>query len=190
MSTKITYNGKTTELADGYIATLPCKDYKMATDVVVEAPEAVEVEDSAIPTEVSTEAEMTALLESGEVGGIYKYTGTTGTYENGALYVLEEEMYTISVTTDGAVRGVYSITHIKFDSPPTSADDYDRTSEDGSATVTASKAYIWGGGYILNDGGETYTYDYDYSTAKEVIFTQDSSLSIVTLYPSSGGSGS
>lgn len=43
MSTKITYNGKTTELADGYIATLPCKDQKMETDVVVEAPEAVEV---------------------------------------------------------------------------------------------------------------------------------------------------
>ena len=43
MSTKITYNGKTTELADGYIATLPCKDLKMETDVVVEAPEAVEV---------------------------------------------------------------------------------------------------------------------------------------------------
>lgn len=37
--TKITYNGKTTELADGYIATLPCKDLKMETDVVVEAPE-------------------------------------------------------------------------------------------------------------------------------------------------------
>lgn len=46
---------------------------------------------SAIPTEVSTEEEMTALLESGEVGGVYKYTGTSGTYENGALYVLEEE---------------------------------------------------------------------------------------------------
>lgn len=45
--------------------------------------------DSAIPIEVSTEAEMTALLTSGEVGGVYKYTGTTGTYENGALYVLE-----------------------------------------------------------------------------------------------------
>lgn len=41
--TKITYNGKTTELADGYIATLPCKDYKMETDVVVEAPEGAEV---------------------------------------------------------------------------------------------------------------------------------------------------
>ena len=43
MSTKITYNGKTTELADGYIATLPCKDLKMETDVVVEAPEGAEV---------------------------------------------------------------------------------------------------------------------------------------------------
>lgn len=48
-------------------------------------------EDSPLPTEVSTEAEMTALLTSGEVGGVYKYTGATGTYENGALYVLEEE---------------------------------------------------------------------------------------------------
>lgn len=155
MSTKITYNGKTTELADGYIATLPCKDYKMETDVVVEAPEEyvptlqakevtangtvtadegydglsqvivnvpseeptledititengeytpsgdgyskvtvnVEAEDSPLPIEVSTEAEMTALLESGEVGGVYKYTGTSGTYENGALYVLEVDI--------------------------------------------------------------------------------------------------
>lgn len=46
--------------------------------------------DSPLPIEVSTEAEMTALLGSGEIGGIYKYTGETGTYENGALYVLEE----------------------------------------------------------------------------------------------------
>lgn len=42
MSTKITYNGKTTELADGHIATLPCKDFKMETDIVIEAPEPVE----------------------------------------------------------------------------------------------------------------------------------------------------
>lgn len=49
---------------------------------------------SAIPIEVSTEAEMTVLLESGEIGGVYKYTGTTGTYENGALYVLEESVDT------------------------------------------------------------------------------------------------
>lgn len=39
MPTKITYNGKTTEVSAGDIATITCKDYKMATDVVVEAPE-------------------------------------------------------------------------------------------------------------------------------------------------------
>lgn len=50
--------------------------------------------DSALPIEVSSEIEMTALLSSGTVGGVYKYTGTTGTYENGALYVLEEEAVT------------------------------------------------------------------------------------------------
>ena len=44
---------------------------------------------SSTPAEISTEAEMTALLTSGEIGGVYKYTGPTGTYENGALYVLE-----------------------------------------------------------------------------------------------------
>lgn len=52
----------------------------------------VEASDSPLPIEVSTEAEMTALLTSGEVGGVYKYTGTTGTYENGALYVLEVDI--------------------------------------------------------------------------------------------------
>lgn len=51
------------------------------------------------PAEVSTEAEMTALLTSGEVGGVYKYTGTTGTYENGALYVLEEEAVSTKTLT-------------------------------------------------------------------------------------------
>ena len=46
--------------------------------------------DSALPIEVSTEAEMTELLSSGEVNGVYKYIGeTTDTYEQGALYVLE-----------------------------------------------------------------------------------------------------
>lgn len=50
-----------------------------------------------IPIEVATEAEMTALLTSGEVGGVYKYTGTTGTYENGALYVLEAELITFTI---------------------------------------------------------------------------------------------
>ena len=98
--TKITYNSKTTEVANGKIATLSCNGKKMTTDVVIEVPEAA---DSPLPTEVSTEAEMTALLTSGEVGGVYKYTGTTGVYENGALYVLEEEAvasYNITVNNN------------------------------------------------------------------------------------------
>lgn len=49
-------------------------------------------ENGAIPYEVSTESEMSTLLESGMVGGIFKYIGsTTETYENGTLYILEEE---------------------------------------------------------------------------------------------------
>ena len=89
MSTKIEYNGSVVAtIENGNKATLPIKDLKMKSDIVVTVPEAT---DSPLPIEVSTEAEMTALLESGEVGGVYKYTGTSGTYENGALYVLEEE---------------------------------------------------------------------------------------------------
>lgn len=49
-----------------------------------------DIEDNPIPTEIATEAEMTALLETAEVGSVYKYTGESGTYENGALYVVEE----------------------------------------------------------------------------------------------------
>lgn len=47
--------------------------------------------DNPLPIEVATEAEMNALLEAAEVGSVYKYTGETGTYENGALYMVEEE---------------------------------------------------------------------------------------------------
>lgn len=51
----------------------------------------VDIPDSPLPTEVSTEEEMTALLESAEIGSVYKYMGTTtDAYENGALYVVEE----------------------------------------------------------------------------------------------------
>ncbi len=54
MSTKIIYNSKTTEIADGNIATLTCSGKKMATDVVIAVPEAevipeyTEVEDFAV----------------------------------------------------------------------------------------------------------------------------------------------
>jgi hypothetical protein len=92
----ITLEEKTVTANGTYEAT----DGKVISKITV----AVEGEDKATPIEVSTEAEMTALLESGEVGGVYKYTGTTGTYENGALYVLEEEAVatkTLSVTNNG-----------------------------------------------------------------------------------------
>ena len=49
--------------------------------------------DNPKPIEVSTEAEMTALLATlteEDVGSVYKYTGTTtATYENGVLYIVE-----------------------------------------------------------------------------------------------------
>lgn len=49
-------------------------------------------DDSALPIEVSTEAYMNALLETGEDGGVYKYTGeTTADYENGAVYILSKQ---------------------------------------------------------------------------------------------------
>lgn len=47
--------------------------------------------DNPVPREISTEDEMTALLETATVGSVYKYTGETGdTYENGGLYIVEE----------------------------------------------------------------------------------------------------
>lgn len=47
--------------------------------------------DSALPVEVATEAEMTTLLASGEVGGVYKYTGeSTETYKQSGIYLLTE----------------------------------------------------------------------------------------------------
>ena len=51
--------------------------------------EGVEGGASGSPIEIATEAEMTKALETAEVGTIYKYTGTTGTYEKGALYIVE-----------------------------------------------------------------------------------------------------
>lgn len=44
-----------------------------------------------LPKEIATETEMTELLEVSEVGSVYKYVGESGTYENGAIYIVEEE---------------------------------------------------------------------------------------------------
>ena len=42
-------------------------------------------------TEITTEAEMDALLDTAKEGTVFKYTGeTTEAFENGALYMVEE----------------------------------------------------------------------------------------------------
>ena len=46
----------------------------------------VDVQASGKPIEVSSEDE----LKAGEVGSIYTYTGESGTFENGAMYLVEE----------------------------------------------------------------------------------------------------
>ena len=42
-----------------------------------------------VPIEISTDAGMEAVLTSDNVGKVYKFTGTTGTYTNGDLYIVE-----------------------------------------------------------------------------------------------------
>lgn len=45
---------------------------------------------SSLPIEISTEAGMTALLETAPIGAVYKYVGeSTDTYENGGIYIVE-----------------------------------------------------------------------------------------------------
>ena len=44
---------------------------------------------SSEPIEISTDAGMEAVLTSSNVGKVYKFTGTSGTYTNGDLYVVE-----------------------------------------------------------------------------------------------------
>ena len=41
------------------------------------------------PIEISTDAGMEAVLTSSNVGKVYKFTGTSGTYTNGDLYIVE-----------------------------------------------------------------------------------------------------
>ena len=42
-----------------------------------------------VPIEISTDAGMEAVLTSDNVGKVYKFTGTSDTYTNGDLYIVE-----------------------------------------------------------------------------------------------------
>lgn len=45
--------------------------------------------EGATPIEISNDADMNAVLTSENVGKVYKFTGTSDTYTNGDLYVVE-----------------------------------------------------------------------------------------------------
>ena len=86
----VTYNESTiAELEPGQTAKLSCKNTQMESDLTVVVPQ--DAEDSPLPVEVLTEAEMDELLVTSDVGSVFKYVGTGSVYENGALYVVEEE---------------------------------------------------------------------------------------------------
>lgn len=91
---EIKYKDTIIEVEAGKAVALHTKDTMLTEDIVITADE------STLPAEVSTEAEMNALLNTAEVGSIYKYVGESGTYENGALYVVESDGL-ISFTIDG-----------------------------------------------------------------------------------------
>ncbi len=104
----VEYNGSVVAtIPNGYKATLPIADKEMKTDIVITVPEAESGGDSgidsALPIEVSTAADMDALLELGDVGGIYKYVGeSTEVYERNALYILEEAGFALTVNSVSA----------------------------------------------------------------------------------------
>jgi hypothetical protein len=81
----------------GNTVILPAHNKKMKSNITVTIPN-ISVNDSAIPIEVLTEAEMNLLFDGGEVGGVYKYVGeTTDTYEQGGLYQLRNKYITFII---------------------------------------------------------------------------------------------
>ena len=87
MALRIKYKGKTIATAqNGQTVEVDSKGHKFTENMFVESYGG----GGALPIEISAEAEMTALLSTAEVGSVYKYVGETGTYENGALYLVEE----------------------------------------------------------------------------------------------------
>lgn len=44
----------------------------------------------AVPIDIDNDTDMAAVLVASNVGKCYRFTGTTGTYTNGDLYIVEE----------------------------------------------------------------------------------------------------
>ena len=143
--------------------------------------------------EVATETEMNELFPLAENGTVFKYVGETGTYENGALYIVEEEDTDVTITLNGdSISGDLQTAHVKFGSAPASGADYDYSvaamahgtnANDGSGdvasrTITVSnKAYVWGYKYQLNDG-DILTAGATYSEATEISLANGDVLAI------------
>lgn len=111
MGTKITYNGKTTELVSGDIATLPCKDFTMATDVVVEAPES---EGEGIDTSDATAtADKILKDETAYVNG-EKITGSIETYDGDFVEETEDELQGVWLLNENLTKPTHSYTFLNF----------------------------------------------------------------------------
>lgn len=77
---------KLTAIADGFRTSRGTEQRYTLDEMAVLAAEVL----SGMPIEISTEEEMTALLETAKIGSVYKYIGeSTDVYENGGLYLVE-----------------------------------------------------------------------------------------------------
>ena len=76
------------DLADGIRVRKGTLEPINAQDMRAEI-ERIALEQTDKPKEIINEAEMDALLLTADIGSVYKYTGTTGKYENGAIYIVE-----------------------------------------------------------------------------------------------------
>lgn len=88
MSTQIKYKGSPVVTFNKGTVRLKTDDFGLEGDIEVVS-DGNEGGGSPLPIEVATESEMNTVLGTAEVGSVYKYIGTSGTYENGALYVVE-----------------------------------------------------------------------------------------------------
>lgn len=71
---------------EGYVTEKELENYYTKSEITALLEN---IESGGKPIDVATEEEMTSLLATADVGTIYKYTGDSGTYENGAFYMVE-----------------------------------------------------------------------------------------------------